>query len=87
MGYGKTAVAHRVCACEAYVTMIIQLTELMTLCAQAHCLQGYLISRVRIYSRNPCLLARLLALKSQQNEEIAFIVNWSTAISVVDCCL
>ena len=45
MGYGKTAVAHRVCACEAYVTMIIQLTELMTLCTQAHCLQGYLISR------------------------------------------
>ena len=45
MCYGITAGAHRVCACEAYVTMIIQLTELMTLCAQAHCLQGYLISR------------------------------------------
>ena len=50
MGYGlwvmgTIAVALRVCACEAYVTMIIQLTELMTLCTQAHCLQGYLISR------------------------------------------
>ena len=44
-------------------------------------------SLVHIYSRNPCLLARLLALKSQQNEEIVFIVKWLTAISAVDCCL
>ena len=31
--------------------------------------------RVRIYSRNRCLLACLLALKSHQNEEIVFIVS------------
>ena len=45
MGYGTIAVAHRVCACESYATMITLLSELETLCTQGHCSQGYLIPR------------------------------------------
>ena len=40
MGYGNNAVAHRVCACESYATMITQLTDLVTLCTLSSLFAG-----------------------------------------------
>ena len=41
MGYGNNAVAHCVCACESYVTMITQLSDLVTLCTLSSLFAGY----------------------------------------------